>query len=335
MDEQGEKKGGLLRTLLTVLACLIVALLVPVSAIAAILCVLGEKEASYNAQVAKALFAESPWPPPLSIETDRYYGKMRCELEDLMSAWLRLHRGDPGWDEDDHEEESLLMRVCFYVMFYKCETEFEDEDYEFFAKLFDDAPTVNQAFWLLDFFYGEFNDKQQKAVRDCVFLVTTDKVPPEESDVSPAFGTWNQEMNLDWHELPGNEDGPEVARLAKTRVGDPYAENKVGRGKNVDCSWLAKWCWAQVGVTLPRKAAEQAKYLTEQGRSISPGDLRKGDLVYWSYGPNGSYQNVTHVGIYVGDGKVVHASWSLGKVVKSGLFDYDKIVLCARPAEPD
>ena len=95
MDESGEeKKGGLIQTLLKVLACLLVGLLVPISAIAAILCVLGAKEASYNAQVAKALFSESPWPPSLGIATDRYYGKMRCELEDLMSAWIRLHRGD-------------------------------------------------------------------------------------------------------------------------------------------------------------------------------------------------------------------------------------------------
>ena len=72
------------------------------------------------------------------------------------------HEESYDWDDDDYEEESLLMRVCFYVMFYKSEQEFEDDDYEFFAKLFDDAPTVNQAFWLLDFFYGEFNDKQQK-----------------------------------------------------------------------------------------------------------------------------------------------------------------------------
>ena len=73
----------------------------------------------------------------------------------------------------------------------------------------------------------------------------------------------------------------------------------------------------------------------EQGRCVSQYDLHKGDLIFWSYGPNGRYENITHVGIYVGDGKVIHASWSEGKVVESWLFDEDKIVLCARPAEPE
>jgi cell wall-associated NlpC family hydrolase len=334
MEEGGQKKeGGLGKALLVVLAALAAVLMIPVIAVSSIICVLGEKEADYNAKVAKAMFSGGAWPPSLSLETDLYHLKMQVELEDLRKAWIGLHAGDSLWKAADHEEEDLLMRVCFYVRFYKSSRKFDAKDYQAFAKIFDKAETVNDAFEELDFWYGSFGDAQQKAVRDCAFVVTTDAVPPDECDVTPAFGKWKQKANADWHELPGNEDGPEAARLARTRLGDPYDAEKKGVGKYADSSWLVKWCWSQVGVVLPGTAAEQAKYLTEQGRSISPNDLKKGDLIFWSYGPNGRYGNVTHVGICSGDGKVICASWSAGKVVETWLRDEDKIVLCVRPEE--
>lgn len=53
--------------------------------------------------------------------------------------------------------------------------------------------------------------------------------------------------------------------------------------------------------------------------------------MFWSYKPNGRFMNITHVGIYAGDGKVVDASYSKGKVVYRNLFDEDKQVLYGRP----
>lgn len=49
--------------------------------------------------------------------------------------------------------------------------------------------------------------------------------------------------------------------------------------------------------------------------------------MFWSYKPNGRYRNITHVGIYVGDGMVVDASSSKRKVVYRSLFDSDKQVM--------
>ena len=336
MKEGGEKKeGGLGKALLVILAGLAAALMIPLIAVSSILCVLGEKEADYNASVAKALFAGDAWPPSLGIETDRYYAAMRVRLEELSGAWMNLHKDDPYWNADDYEEEGLLMRVCFYVLFYNDLQEFEEGDYAFFAQIFDDSDTVNAAFWQLNFWYGGFGNEEQRAVRDCIFLVTTGVVPPTEADLTPPFGKWKETVDLGFNKLPGSEDGPEAVRLARSRLGDPYSSERRGTGNYVDSSWLVKWCWAGVGVSLPGTAAEQARELTEQERTISRGDLRAGDLIFWSHGPNGSYRNITHVGIYCGDGKVVHASWSAGKVVESYLFDEDKIVLCGRPEATD
>jgi cell wall-associated NlpC family hydrolase len=63
-----------------------------------------------------------------------------------------------------------------------------------------------------------------------------------------------------------------------------------------DCSSLMMWAWAQAGVTIPRNSAAQAE-LPE----VPLDQLQVGDLVTY-------YSPVSHVGMYVGDGKVLHAS---------------------------
>ncbi|GGG18058.1 NlpC/P60 family protein [Paenibacillus aceti] len=67
------------------------------------------------------------------------------------------------------------------------------------------------------------------------------------------------------------------------------------------------------------------------GLTVSAADLVPGDLVFWSYERNGRFMDITHVGIYAGDGKVVDASSTRGQVVYRGLFDSDKQVLFGRP----
>lgn len=82
---------------------------------------------------------------------------------------------------------------------------------------------------------------------------------------------------------------------------------------------------------MPRTAAEQAKYCVENGLTVRAAELVPGDLVFWSYEHNGRFMDITHVGIYAGNGKVVDASSSRGQVVYRNLFDSDKQVLFGRP----
>ena len=60
-------------------------------------------------------------------------------------------------------------------------------------------------------------------------------------------------------------------------------------------------------------------------------DLVPGDLVFWSHKPNGRFMNITHVGVYAGNGKVIDAAYSKGQVVYRDLFDSNKQVLYGRP----
>lgn len=128
-----------------------------------------------------------------------------------------------------------------------------------------------------------------------------------------------------------NEKGNQVLSLATSRLGDPYSRTYAGQGAYTDCSYLTQWCYKQVGIQLPRTAAEQARYCVDKGLTISKEQLQPGDLVFFSHSNNGRYRNITHVAVYAGDGMIVDASSSNGKVVKRSMISGQ--VLYARPKQ--
>lgn len=83
--------------------------------------------------------------------------------------------------------------------------------------------------------------------------------------------------------------------------------------KGVDCSGLVKMVWFLNGVLLPRNASQQAR--TGKAVNIPEEPLQKGDLIFFGSpevtGPDGetvSPEKISHVGIYIGQGKFIHAS---------------------------
>jgi cell wall-associated NlpC family hydrolase len=155
---------------------------------------------------------------------------------------------------------------------------------------------------------------------------------PMEDDGSALWEDWTpDQIDGFFSDLPAGEAGAEAVRLGLSRLGDPYSQEKRGQGSYVDCSYFVLWVYKRLGVSLPGTAAEQGKYCVDNGLTIPKSSLAPGDLVFWSHKPNGRYLNITHVGIYAGDGKVVDASSTRGEVVYRDLFDSDKQVLYSRP----
>lgn len=93
-----------------------------------------------------------------------------------------------------------------------------------------------------------------------------------------------------------NADGMKALEAAMTKLGAPYGWGATGPDF-FDCSGLVVWSYAQQGKTVPRTSQAQMA----GGMPVSREDLQPGDVV-------GFYPGATHVGIYAGDGKVVHAS---------------------------
>ena len=83
---------------------------------------------------------------------------------------------------------------------------------------------------------------------------------------------------------------------AQSKLGSPYVYGASGPS-SFDCSGLTQWAYAQAGVSLPRTTYDQAKIGT---RINSQSDLKVGDLVFF-------YNDLHHVGLYAGNGQVLHA----------------------------
>ncbi|MGE7434453.1 MULTISPECIES: C40 family peptidase [Kitasatospora] len=84
---------------------------------------------------------------------------------------------------------------------------------------------------------------------------------------------------------------------AESQIGKPYQWGAEGPS-SFDCSGLMEWSYAQAGVSIPRTSQEQASAGTNIGTDISR--AQPGDLVIF-------YNDMHHVGMYAGDGQVVHA----------------------------
>ena len=92
----------------------------------------------------------------------------------------------------------------------------------------------------------------------------------------------------------------ELVMQAMGLLGVPYKRGGNSEEKGFDCSGFVRYMYEKsVGLVLPRRAEDQAKVTEEISRS----ELKPGDLVFF----NTLKRTFSHVGIYVGDGKFIHA----------------------------
>lgn len=97
---------------------------------------------------------------------------------------------------------------------------------------------------------------------------------------------------------PPPSDGSRAARavaFAHGAIGKPYVWGATGPG-SFDCSGLTQAAWRAAGVSLPRTTYTQIN----AGRRVSRDQLAPGDLVFF-------YSGITHVGLYIGNGQMIHA----------------------------
>lgn len=117
----------------------------------------------------------------------------------------------------------------------------------------------------------------------------------------------------------GSSRGARAVAFARRQLGDRYRWGATGPN-SWDCSGLTQGAWRSVGVSLPHNARQQLA----RGKRISRSQLRPGDLVYF-------YSGIRHVGIYVGGGRIIHASRP-GKPVGYSKISYMPYKGATRPA---
>ena len=103
-----------------------------------------------------------------------------------------------------------------------------------------------------------------------------------------------------------------LVQIARRQLGLKYRLGASRPGKEFDCSSLVQWVAGLFGGVLPRTAAQQARVGIDVPKDTS--HLLPGDLLYFGRG-----KKVTHIGIYVGEGKYLHASSTKKRVVETEL----------------
>ncbi|MBM7055831.1 C40 family peptidase [Streptomyces durocortorensis] len=110
-----------------------------------------------------------------------------------------------------------------------------------------------------------------------------------------------------------------VLAFARAQIGKPYVWGASGPS-SYDCSGLTQAAWREAGVTLPRTTWDQV----EVGTRVATSDLQPGDLVFF-------YDDISHVGIYKGDGMMIHAPKPGANVREESIY-YMPIYGSVRPA---
>ena len=111
----------------------------------------------------------------------------------------------------------------------------------------------------------------------------------------------------------------EMANFAQQFVGYPYVYGGNSLTKGTDCSGFTYLIYQHFGISIPRTATTQYNF----GKKISVSELKPGDLII--YGES----QIEHVGMYIGNGQIVHASSARTGIKYSQMY-YRNIIGCVR-----
>ncbi|MFF3415131.1 NlpC/P60 family protein [Streptomyces sp. NPDC002698] len=117
----------------------------------------------------------------------------------------------------------------------------------------------------------------------------------EEEAAYQAQSVWLSSGVLSDIKSDASEQGRKAVKYATDQIGKPYEWGAEGP-KTFDCSGLTSQAWAAAGHPIPRTSQEQWKQL----KHIDIKDMRPGDLIIY-------FDDASHVGMYIGDGALVHA----------------------------
>lgn len=103
-----------------------------------------------------------------------------------------------------------------------------------------------------------------------------------------------------------NDDPTRKALIdaAYSQIGVPYGYGSYAPGSSLDCSGFIMYAYSQIGVSLPHSSVSQNAIATHKDLT----ELLPGDLLFWVGTSSGSGSG-SHVAMYLGNGKIIHASW--------------------------
>lgn len=150
-----------------------------------------------------------------------------------------------------------------------------------------------------------------KTIAEVKRVVPVEKVQETTGTSNNNQSNSSSENNKGTAVASGSSLGSSIVEDAKQFVGNPYVYGGNSLTNGVDCSGFTQQIMRRHGISISRTSRSQYE---NDGYKVSKSELQKGDLVFYGY--NGS---VSHVALYIGGGKIVHANTSSTGILISSL----------------
>ncbi|MFM9086368.1 MAG: NlpC/P60 family protein [Acidimicrobiia bacterium] len=165
-----------------------------------------------------------------------------------------------------------------------------------------------------------FTNRQSAALAELGDLLTAEQARRAKAAAEAAAAQAAKWSTAKYTKVPAPSPAAATAvKAALSQLGVRYRFGALQPGVAFDCSGLTSYAWARAGIALPRSSRSQYSALTR----VPIAAAQPGDLIF-------SYSPISHVGIYLGGGQMVHAPRT-GDVVKVSYVSWAKVIGVGRP----
>lgn len=256
-----------------------------------------------------------------------------CDI--LMVYMVKYGDGDTATDMTDKAKQNLKAvfdDMCSYTITSRTDTETDDEGNTTTTTVKEVNVELKTCYDMISV-YG-FNAEEQEMLAELMKPEYLAMLGYTGGGGDPGE-TISPEQYQAIVDSISDENGRKVVAFALSKVGYPYSQAYRDSGNYYDCSSLAYYAWRSAGVSImyegSNTAASEGKYCYDNNLLVNYDEMQPGDLIFYSYDRNGRFMNITHVAIYVGNGKVVEAANSRLGVVYRPVQGRSSIVFIGRP----
>ena len=256
-----------------------------------------------------------------------------CDI--LMVYMVKHGDGDTATDMTDKAKQNLKAvfdDMCSYTITSRTDTETDDEGNTTTTTVKEVNVELKSCYDMVSV-YG-FNADEQAVLAELMkpeYLAMLGYTGGG-GDPGEAISPEQYQAIVD---AISDENGKKVVAFALSKVGYPYSQAYRDSGDYYDCSSLAYYAWRSAGVSImyegSNTAASEGKLCYDNSLLVNYDEMQPGDLIFYSYDRNGRFMNITHVAIYVGNGKVVEAANARLGVVYRSVQGRSSIVFIGRP----
>ena len=256
-----------------------------------------------------------------------------CDI--LMVYMVKHGDGDTATDMTDKAKQNLKAvfdDMCSFRITSRTDTETDDEGNTTITTVKEVNVTLKTCYDMISV-YG-FNAEEQAMLAELMKPEYLAMLGYTGGGGDPGE-TISPEQYQAIVDAISDENGRKVVAFALSKVGYPYSQAYRDSGNYYDCSSLAYYAWRSAGVSImyegSNTAASEGKYCYDNNLLVNYDEMQPGDLIFYSYDKNGRFMNITHVAIYVGNGKVVEAANARLGVVYRPVQGRSSIVFIGRP----